>query len=52
MTTVRQPKLRLGLAAIDTMFKLIDGVRPEPKRLPGEIIVRASTGTPPAVPVI
>lgn len=52
LTTVRQPKLRLGVAAIDTMFKLIDGQRADPKRLPGEIVVRASTAAPAATPVL
>ncbi len=52
LTTVRQPKLRLGVAAIDTMFKMIDGQPIEAKRLPGEIAVRQSTGAPPATPVI
>jgi DNA-binding LacI/PurR family transcriptional regulator len=46
LTTVRQPKLRLGVAAIDTMFALLSGVRAEAKRLPGEIVVRQSTGAP------
>jgi DNA-binding LacI/PurR family transcriptional regulator len=46
MTTVRQPKLRLGLAAIDSMQKLRRGEQPESKRLPAEIIIRASTGKP------
>jgi DNA-binding LacI/PurR family transcriptional regulator len=48
LTTVRQPKLRLGLAAIDSMQKLRRGEQPEPKRLPAEIIVRASTARPKA----
>ncbi len=48
LTTVRQPKLRLGVAAMDTMQKLRRGERPEPKRLPAEIIVRASTAPPKA----
>jgi len=46
LSTVRQPKLRLGVAAIDSMQKLRRGERPEPKRLPAEIIVRASTAPP------
>lgn len=52
LTTVRQPKLRLGSAAIDAMFKLLSGVRPEAKRLPAEIVVRDSTGVPPGTPVL
>jgi DNA-binding LacI/PurR family transcriptional regulator len=53
LTTVRQPKLRLGTAAIDSMFRLLSGTRPESKRLPGEIVARQSTGPPAgAEPVI
>jgi LacI family transcriptional regulator len=46
MTTVRQPKFRLGLAAVETMLQLLRGQRAETKRLSAELIVRASTGTP------
>lgn len=49
LSTVREPKLRLGVAAIEAMQKLRRGERPEPKRLPAEIIVRASTAPPKAV---
>ena len=47
LTTVRQPKARLGTAAIEMMLKLIRGERPESKRLPAEIAVRKSTAAPP-----
>jgi DNA-binding LacI/PurR family transcriptional regulator len=50
LTTARQPKFRLGRAAADAMQELLRGKRPESKRLPAELIVRASTGTPPATP--
>ena len=50
LTTTRQPKFRLGSAAVDAMQELLRGHRPESKRLPAELIVRASTGTPPATP--
>jgi LacI family transcriptional regulator len=50
LSTVRQPKLRLGVAAIESMQRLRRGEHPEPKRLPAEIIVRASTA-PPKAPV-
>ncbi len=46
LTTVRQPKLRLGVAAMEIMQKLRRGERPESKRLAAEIIVRASTSAP------
>jgi DNA-binding LacI/PurR family transcriptional regulator len=48
LTTIRQPKFRLGSAAVDTMLQLLGGHRPEPKRLAAELIVRASSGIPPA----
>jgi LacI family transcriptional regulator len=48
LTTVRQPKFRLGSAAMDSMLQLLHGNRPEPKRLPAELVVRASSGIPPA----
>jgi LacI family transcriptional regulator len=44
LTTVRQPKFRLGLAAVEMMLQLLRGQRPETKRLPAELIVRASSG--------
>jgi DNA-binding LacI/PurR family transcriptional regulator len=46
LTTVRQPKLRLGVAAMEMMQKLLRGEQPEARRLPAEIVVRASTGPP------
>jgi DNA-binding LacI/PurR family transcriptional regulator len=48
LTTTRQPKFRLGTAAVAAMQELLRGQRPEPRRLPAELIVRASTGTAPA----
>jgi LacI family transcriptional regulator len=48
LTTVRQPKFRLGVAAVETMLELLAGRRPEPKRLSAELVVRASSGIPPA----
>jgi LacI family transcriptional regulator len=52
LTTCRQPKYRLGAAAVDAMQQLLKGKRPEAKRLPAELIVRDSSGTPPASSVI
>lgn len=46
LTTIRQPKLRLGAAAIESMMRLIKGERPESKRLSAEIVVRKSTAPP------
>jgi LacI family transcriptional regulator len=48
LTTTRQPKFRLGSAAVDAMEALLRGQHPESKRLPAELIVRASSGTAPA----
>jgi LacI family transcriptional regulator len=52
LTTVSQPKHRLGVAAVDSMLRLLKGIRPEPKRLPAELVVRASSGTPCATPAL
>jgi LacI family transcriptional regulator len=52
LTTVSQPKHRLGMAAVDAMLRLLRGERPETKRLPAELIVRASSGIPPATSVL
>jgi LacI family transcriptional regulator len=46
LTTVRQPKFRLGTAAVDAMMQLLAGKRSELKRLPAELIVRESTAPP------
>jgi LacI family transcriptional regulator len=46
LTTVRQPKLRLGAAAMEIMQKLLRGERPESKRLAAALIVRSSTSSP------
>jgi LacI family transcriptional regulator, galactose operon repressor len=46
LTTVRQPKHRLGAAAMDSMVKLLRRERPENKRLRAELIIRQSTAPP------
>lgn len=48
LTTVSQPKHRLGAAAADAMMSLLRGRRPEPRRLPADLVIRESTGTAPA----
>ncbi len=48
LTTLRQPKFRLGTVAVELMQQLLGGGRPESRRLPAELIVRASTDTAPA----
>jgi LacI family transcriptional regulator len=47
LTTVRQPKFRLGVAAMESLAKLLRGEPAEPRRLEAEIIPRASSGPPP-----
>jgi LacI family transcriptional regulator len=46
LTTVRQPKFRLGVAAVDVMMKLIRGEPAQMPRLSAELIERESTGAP------
>ena len=46
LTTLRQPKFRLGSAAMDSMLKLLRGERPESKRLRAELVIRQSTAAP------
>jgi LacI family transcriptional regulator len=46
LTTVRQPKFRLGMAAVEAMMGLIRGERIQSRRLPAELIERKSTGPP------
>ena len=46
LTTVRQPKFRLGVAAVDAMMNLIRGQKISTQRLPAEIIERKSTAPP------
>jgi len=46
LTTVRQPKFRLGAAAMDAMVQLLRSQPSPAKRLPAELIVRASSGPP------
>jgi LacI family transcriptional regulator len=46
LTTVRQPKYRLGNAAVETMMHLIRGEKFELKRLMAELELRKSTAPP------
>ncbi len=52
LSSVNQPKHRLGSAAVDLMLQLLRGVRPEPKRLPAQLVVRQSSGTACATPAL
>lgn len=49
LTTVRQPKFRLGIAAVEAMMNLIHGEKVSNQRLPAEIIERKSTAPPKVV---
>jgi len=46
LTTVRQPKFRLGIAAVEAMMSLLHGEKIQPKRLVAELIERKSTAPP------
>lgn len=46
LTTVRQPKFRLGIAAVEALMSQIHGEVPQPKRLAAELIERKSTAPP------
>lgn len=48
LTTVRQPKYRLGVAAVEMMTQLLNGERVQTRRLPGELLERDSTAKPKA----
>ncbi len=47
LTTIRQPKFRLGIAAMELLAKLMRGEQVESRRLEAEIIHRNSVGPPP-----
>lgn len=46
LTTVLQPKYRLGVVAVDTMARLLRRDHTESRRLPAELFVRESTAAP------
>src|SRR5208283_880238 len=46
LTTIRQPKYRLGTAAVETMMALLRGEKVHPRRLPAELVQRASSAPP------
>ncbi|MBI1842260.1 MAG: LacI family DNA-binding transcriptional regulator [Verrucomicrobia bacterium] len=47
LTTIRQPKHRLGVAAMELMLRLLEGEMPPVRRLVGELVIRESTGPAP-----
>lgn len=46
LTTVRQPKFRLGVAAMELMLAKLRGEKAESKRLPADLVIRQSTVAP------
>jgi DNA-binding LacI/PurR family transcriptional regulator len=47
LTTVRQPRRKMGRLALESLLKLMSGEEPaEPIRVPAELIVRESTAAP------
>lgn len=46
LTTIRQPKYRLGIAAVEMMTQLIRGERVQTRRIPAELLPRESTAPP------
>ncbi|MFM8469505.1 MAG: LacI family DNA-binding transcriptional regulator [Limisphaerales bacterium] len=46
LTTVRQPKFRLGVAAMELMLAQLRREKFESKRLPADIVIRQSTAAP------
>jgi LacI family transcriptional regulator len=43
LTTLRQPKQRMGNAAVDSMLELLEGKLPESQRLAADLVIREST---------
>lgn len=52
LTTVRQPKFTLGQVAMDVMVRLMRGEHVQSKRLPSELVIRASAAPPPPAPCL
>jgi DNA-binding LacI/PurR family transcriptional regulator len=48
LTTLRQAKFRLGVAAVEVMKLLLGGQKPEPRRLAADLVIRSSSGIAPA----
>jgi len=47
LDSVRQHRFLLGKAAVELMMQLLRGERAEPRRLPADLVSRASTGPAP-----
>ena len=48
LTTLGQPKFRLGIAAVEILIRIFRNESVESKRLPADLIIRASTAAPKA----
>ena len=46
LTTISQPKYRLGLAAVEMMQGIIRGEKVASRRLPAELVERKSSAAP------
>jgi DNA-binding LacI/PurR family transcriptional regulator len=46
LTTVRQPKMRMGRAAVELMKQALYGTQPAPVRLSATLVIRQSSGPP------
>jgi DNA-binding LacI/PurR family transcriptional regulator len=46
LTTIRQPKFRMGVAAMELMLQILRNQHVTAKRLPAELVVRESTAPP------
>ncbi len=51
LTTVRQPKHRLGAAAMECLLQLLRGEKAQSRQLPATLAIRASTAPPTQQPV-
>ncbi|RFU43161.1 LacI family transcriptional regulator, partial [Actinomadura logoneensis] len=47
LSTVRLPAAELGAAGMEALLRLLEGERPATLSLPGELVVRGSTGPAP-----
>jgi LacI family transcriptional regulator/LacI family repressor for deo operon, udp, cdd, tsx, nupC, and nupG len=48
LTTIHQPKLRMGMIAMQMLLDILDGQPVQDQFLPVDLVVRASTGPAPA----
>jgi LacI family transcriptional regulator len=47
LTTIRQPMEQMGRRAMETLYELLSGAKPDREtKFPGELIVRESTAPP------